>query len=155
MKTKIILTSLIMGLFLFTTTNATAQRGGSKEERKAKKEKLDSLKKEFFNSALSLSDTEKSKFWPMYEEYNAKQRSLKKAFRTKYKKNDIIYMDEAKAKTYLADLNKHKEELLALDKEYQTKFLTFLSAKKVVMIHRTERDWHEKMRDFLKKRAKK
>ena len=155
MKTKIILTSLFLGLFRLNTTTAVAQKGGNKGDRKAKKEKFDSLKKEFFNSALSLSETEKSKFWPMYEEYNAKQRSLKKAFRTKYKKNDIIYMDETKAKQYLTDLNNHKEELLELDKTYQTKFLTFLSAKKVVMIHRTERDWQQKMRDFLKNRAKK
>jgi len=154
MKTKTIITSILLGLFLLTNTSAFAQKGTNKIDRKAKREKLDSLKKEFFNSELSLSETEKSKFWPMYEEFNAKERKLKKDFRNKYKKNDIIYMDDAKARMYLNDLNKHKEELLALEKQYQTKFLTILSAKKVVMIHRTEKEWQSKMRSFLKERMR-
>ena len=149
MKNKIIITSLFAVFFLISTTSFAQ---GSKEDRKAKREKLDSLKKDFFNSALALTDSEKTKFWPMYEEYNTKTRALQKSFRSKYKKNDIIYMDEAKAKAYLQELNAHKAKILALDKEYQTKFLSFLSAKKVVMIDRTEKEWREKMRNYLKRR---
>lgn len=152
MKTRIIIPILLIA-FIGLANQSFAQTNSN--DRKAKREKLDSLKKDYFNNALSLTLEEQKKFWPVYEEYFKKVKEIKKAFRSKYKKNDIIYMDEEGAKKYLSDLNTLKEKELALYKEYQKKFQSILPSKKVVMIYRTERDWHDKMRSFLKEKFNK
>ena len=153
MKTKLILLSLL-SVFLFGNNYSAHAQNDNKKDRRARREKLDSLKIKYFNNSLSLTEVEQKNFWPLYNEYQKKLRKLKKDFKQKYKKNDIIYMDDKGAELYLNDLNTLKENELKVFKEYQSKFKAILPTKKVLMIYRTENEWQIKLRGFIREKYK-
>ncbi|MBC7425624.1 MAG: hypothetical protein H7321_03725 [Bacteroidia bacterium] len=129
---------------LIISNVASAQGKGDKAK------KLDESRKKYFNEKLSLTEEEQKQFWPVFDEYKEKERKLLKTFKAKYKKNDIVFMDDKKAELYLQESIKLKEDQLALYKEYVEKFKKALPIKKVVMLAVVEKEFkHE-----ILKRAK-
>lgn len=172
MKLKLIMLTAVIAImcvpnYSYAQTSFENERGNvveadstepkkKKEIREKKKKKLDAMKKKFFNEKLSLSAAEQKKFWPIYNEYHKKQRKLNSDFRKKYKENDLIYMTNEEAEKYLSDFNKLKEDELKLMKEYQKKFKAILPVKKVIMIYKLEKEFHQKViKTLYKKRGPK
>lgn len=135
MKTSSYIASLFLALILMCsvgTADAFAQSG-----KKGQSDKLQSMKVAFFTGELDLSTEEAESFWPVYNEYDAKRRALRKAA-----KND----DSAEAT--LAN----KESRVALDKAYLAKFKKVLPAEKVDRLYAAEKKWKEKLLVEMKKR---
>jgi Ni/Co efflux regulator RcnB len=171
MKTKLTLVILVMA-FVFKADNVIAQQSfeqnheleiqqdsvkpedkkKKREQREKKQKKLQEMKEKFFNSKLSLTEAEKKKFWPLYNEYHKKHKKLNSDFRKKYKENDIIFMTDEQAEQYLKDFNKLKQDELDLMKEYQKKFKAFLPIKKVIMIYKVEKEFNRKILHTLYKK---
>jgi hypothetical protein len=86
---------LAIALFVFTAFHAQAQGPkGGKKDRMDKKEKIEELRKKYFNEKLALSETEQKAFWPLYDAYKQKDKTLRDSFRSKYKKNEVVFMDD-------------------------------------------------------------
>ncbi|HEY1046448.1 MAG TPA: hypothetical protein VGF79_08410 [Bacteroidia bacterium] len=112
---------------------------------KAKREKIEELRKKFYNEKLSLSETEQKGFWPLFTEYKQKEKALRDSFRAKYKPNDVVFMDDKQAEEFLNATIKLNEDQNNLFKEYVTKFKKVISVKKVAMLPMIEREFKKQI----------
>lgn len=131
---------LYIAFFLISVT-AFSQRGGKMQQR------IKAQKIAFITERLQLSSEEAQKFWPIYNAFEAITEKIKsedlRAFRQKMNQNTEISEDEA---------DKLLEKLIkAEDKMYQAKIdlITNLkgviSSKKIIILKRTEEDFHRKL----------
>lgn len=115
------------------------------KDKKSKMEKLNELRKKYFNEKLALSETEQKGFWPLYEEYKQKEKALRDSFRARYKPNDVVFMDDKQAEEFLNATIKLNEDQNNLFKEYIAKFKKVLTIKKVAMLPLVEREFKKEM----------
>jgi hypothetical protein len=144
------LSVFILGaLMLFSFNPMTAQPPSKDKTTKAqKREKINELRKKYFNEKLSLSESEQKGFWPLYTEYKQKEKALRDSFRSKYKPNDVIFMDDKQAEMFLDATIKLNEDQNNLFKDYIARFKKVIPVKKVAMLPMLEREFK---RDMLKK----
>lgn len=116
-----------------------------KKVKENKKEKIEQLRKKYFNEKLALSDAEQKAFWPLYDEYKKKEKALRDTFKSKYKQNEIVFMDDKKAEEFLNATIKLNDDQNALFKEYIAKFKKVLPVKKVAMLPMVERDFKKEV----------
>ncbi len=138
---KKLLSLVLSVLFLFST--ATAQT--KKTAKPGKKEKIEELRKKFFNDKLALTDTEKKGFWPLYDEYKQKDKALRDSFKSKYKPKGIAFMDDKQAEEFLNATIKLNEDQNNLFKEYIAKFRKVIPIKKVAMLPMLEKEFRKQM----------
>jgi hypothetical protein len=132
---------LLSFLVLYSQNTLLAQPVKDKAGKAEKKEKINELRKKFFNEKLSLSDSEQKNFWPLYTEYKQKEKALRDSFRNKYKPNDVVFMDDKQAEEFLNATIKHHEDQNNLFKEYIGKFKKVISVKKVAMLPIVEKEF--------------
>lgn len=128
-------------LMLFGNSNMYAQ--DQKKAKTSKKEKIEQLRKKFFNEKLALSDAEQKGFWPLYTEYKQKEKALRDSFKSKYKPNDVIFMDDKQAEEFLNATIKLNEDQNNLFKDYIAKFKKVIPVKKVAMLPMVEREFRK------------
>lgn len=131
-------------LFSFSTFSLNAQTKG-KKDKGDKKAKIEELRKKYYNEKLSLTETEQKAFWPLYDEYKQKEKALRDSFRSKYKPNDVIFMDDKQAEAFLDATIKLRDDQNALYKEYVEKFKKVISVKKVAMLPMVEREFKKEV----------
>ena len=99
---KIFKKAICLVLVLVATSLAFGQN--SKGDRKAHKEKIKAMKVSYITEKLNLTSEEAEKFWPIYNEYDAKMRDIHRAHKSnvrKLKKFDELTEEE------LATLSEH------------------------------------------------
>lgn len=131
---KSTLTTLI--LFLGITATSFAQPGDPKKD---KEEYIRTQKIAFISTELALTPEEAEKFWPIYNEYDAKIEEIRKERRT-YTKELKYFNDLSDEKAY-----ELTEKLLECDnkeatirKEYLIKFAEVLGKKKAAKVFYAE-----------------
>lgn len=106
-----------------------------------KREKIAELRKKYFNEKLALSETEQKNFWPLYDEYREKEKALRDSFHRRYKRNEVVFMDDKQAEEYLQATLKLNEDQHTLYREYVLRFKKVIPVKKVAMLQMVERDF--------------
>ena len=96
---------------------------GFSQDFKEKKEKIRGLKIAFISQKLSLTPEEAEKFWPVYNKYDTK----------------IMDLKEGQMK-------------LRLKKKMRTELIPIIGADKVVILERSEQEFHRKLLNKLKDR---
>lgn len=129
----------------FTFLSAPSVHAQDKKGKGNKKEKINELRKKYFNEKLALSDAEQKAFWPLYDEYKQKEKALRDSFKSKYKPNDVIFMDDKKAEEFLNATIKLNDDQNSLFKEYILKFKKVLPVKKVAMLPMVEREFKKEI----------
>lgn len=150
------LMALTLGLLISMSglkAQAPGQAGKGKKD-KPKKEKIDELRKKFYNEKLALTETEQKAFWPLYDEYKKKEKALRDSFRSKYKPNDVVFMDDKKAEEFLNASIKLREDQTALYKEYVDKFKKVIPVKKVAMLPIVEKEFKKEVMQRAKEHKK-
>ena len=118
-------------------------------------ERIQSLKIAIFTEELNLSATEAQKFWPIYNEYDAKLSEMKEQQKIKNKsfrgKGEISEQDaEEILNAYLL----YKQNQVELEKEYMIKLKTILAVKKIIRIPRAELRFKKALLAEIKSRQK-
>lgn len=144
---------LLLGMAL-TLGTAFAQGPNGQKNDKSKKDKIEELRKKFYNEKLALTETEQKAFWPLYDEYKKKEKALRDSFRAKYKPNDVIFMDDKQAEEFLNATIKLREDQTNLYKEYVEKFKKVISVKKVAMLPLVEREFKKEVMQRAKEHHK-
>ena len=80
---KRLLFLLVFCALTFAGTTAIAQDKSAQERR----ERVESAKIAFLTDKMSLTTEQAQKFWPLYNEYEAKRRALLKSYRSGYRQN--------------------------------------------------------------------
>jgi hypothetical protein len=117
----------------------------NKRTREEKEAQIKELRVKYFNEKLALTETEQKSFWPLFDEYKAKDKALRDSFQKKYRKNEVVFMDDKKAEEYLNALLKLKDDENALYRDYIGRFKKILPIKKVAMLPMLEKEFKKEI----------
>jgi len=120
------------------------------------REKIKSLKIAFITDRLDLSTKEAQTFWPIYNEYEENREALRKKERTEIraKINSADQLSEKEAKDLLEKYISFEDEEEALDKAFLKKVSSVISAKKTLLLLRSEEDFKRQLiKQYRKKRG--
>ena len=123
---------LILLTALFVINTGFAQQG--------KGEKVEALRISFITQKINLSTTEAQSFWPLYNEFNDKVKSLRKSFRAQYG-TVTEFKSDKEADEYLNAEIKLRQNEVDLQKEYFEKFKKVLGSKKTAMLRKAEEEF--------------
>ena len=140
MKIKSII--LFTGILFFSTT-IFAQRGKHHQMRA----KIEKEKAEFLERELQLTDTEKSKFLPLFKEFGEKREKLhekKRRIMMNYRKNSLNYSAKEIEK-FSDDFVALDSELAKLNIEYHQKFKKILPPAKVLLLYMSEQKFKKQL----------
>ena len=137
--------NLIILLFVFFTSFSFSQT-------ETKNDKVETMKIAFLTNKLNLTAKEAQLFWPLYNEYNQKMETLRKAKKLEY--------DEIKSKNgtptdkeitaYMEEVFLTKQKELDLQKEYYNKYTKILSMKKVAQLYQAENQFKKELLRIIK-----
>jgi hypothetical protein len=158
MKTKISKvtgTLLLAGCLMLISVAGFGQAAttNKQEKRQDKQEAIMSQKIAFITQELQLTTDEAQKFWPIYNEYNAKKDDFTKVKREAEKNARLTGMDKLNDKQAEDLINgelQYEQQLLDLKKEYKDKFKPVIGVKKIVQLYLAEKKFNK----FLLKELK-
>lgn len=131
----------ILILCLISATFMNAQDMGNEGFR----ERLEVMKVGFITEKIGLSTEQSQTFWPIYNEYEAEQKAVKKKYRARKK---IEQMSDAELETQLLNSFQQEEEILALKRTYFGKMKTVLNVRQIALLRKAEQEFN---REVLKK----
>lgn len=140
-----VVTSLVLAIPL----NAVSQERGKmdKAQHKERKEKIEALKKEYIEKELALTDTEKQKFWPIYDELHAKlkeQRKKELEIGRDLRDNFESYSD-TEVKTKTDAIFASESAVIQLKKEYLQKYAAVIGQKRATKVLHLEREFKKEL----------
>ncbi|MFC2187940.1 hypothetical protein [Peijinzhouia sedimentorum] len=133
MKKTLIFTFVLLTMISFTSL-AQQYRSSMKQE---DREKLESAKIAYITNRLTLTSSQAKEFWPLYNEFERKKFEARtKARREGYRmtnrgQNDLT---EAQATEILEIHIKAREEDVAIEKEYLSKFQNIISDGQILKL---------------------
>lgn len=131
---------LILFLFLIKGYSAVAQTG---------KDKVEALRVTYINENVGLTSSEAEKFWPVYNEYNEKIKSIRRNLRKSYKNRSETLSDkEAEQLSILFVQSKQAEA--DVHRQYYEKLKAIIGAKKLVFLHQAEEEFRMKVIKSIK-----
>lgn len=143
-------TLITFTLLLFAFAYANAQRKGGKQKIKA-------FKIAFITEKLDLSETEATKFWPLYNDFEKSKRALfkkeREGIRMKIKAaGGIENITEEEAKKYLSSMHEIKTKKHNLKSKFHEDIATILPYKKILQLEIAEHEFNRKLMKRLRKR---
>ena len=105
-----------------------------------RKESVEAAKMAFLTDKMGLTTEQSQKFWPLYNEYEAKRRELVKAYRSGYRE-DVDQLSEQEAKARLDSMFNTREKELELEKEYVARYQRVISPNQIIKLYRSEREF--------------
>jgi hypothetical protein len=109
-------------------------------DREAALRELKEMRRNLLTAKLGLTEDERNRFIPVYEELREKENQLALNFRAKYRKRDLALLTEEEAKIYLTELGSMRDAQHQLQRSYYERFLTLIPAKKLILLQRAERE---------------
>lgn len=122
-----------------------------------KRERIKALKVSFITEKLDLSEKEAQLFWPVYNDYEAKNSEIRfKEFRAIRKdiRDNIDTMTDENAKALIKKLNDAETRMHKLRVSFSEKLMEIIPAKKIIQLKIAEDDFKKKMLEEYKKRKK-
>lgn len=126
---------------------------------KEKKEKIKALKVAFITEKLELTPQEAEKFWPIYNTFEDKEFEIHhnkmKSIIRKLEDGGFEKLSEKEATVLIQQMESNEDELHALRKKYMKDLQKVLSAKKIILLRKSEEEFNRKLlRQFKEKREK-
>lgn len=133
---------------------ASTAFGQGDENSKEKDEKIEALKVGFITKELNLTSVEAEKFWPVYNEMEAKMKEIRQSCRKinheLRESEDKISNEDAKKKLNTLFENDQKE--LDLKKEYSEKYIKIIGEKRTLKLLSLEHEFRRVLLERLKDR---
>lgn len=137
---------------LFVSTAFSQAPGDDKD--KDRDDKIEALKVGFITKELTLTTAEAEKFWPVYNEMDAKMKDLRQSSRKINQElrdsEDKLTNDDAKKKLNTLFDNEQKE--LDIKKEYSEKFIKIIGEKRTLKLLSLEHEFRRVLLERLKDR---
>ncbi|GAB5554910.1 MAG: hypothetical protein Sapg2KO_45010 [Saprospiraceae bacterium] len=141
----------VLMICLLSTSLVRAQQVDNQNFR----ERLESMKVGFITDKVGLSPKQSQVFWPIYNEYEAAQKSVKKQYRPNKK---IEQMSDEELEQRILNSFQQEEELLALKRTYFTKMKTVLNIRQIALLRSAEQEFNKevlrKMMNFQQRRQR-
>lgn len=115
-------------------------------------EKLEAHKVAFITDKVGLNPEEAKIFWPIYDEFEEKQKELRQSMRVDEDARDL---SKEEAEKLVRDFVAKEQELAALKAEYFNKFLEILPPQKVIKLGKAEHQFRREMLRRVRERVQK
>ena len=135
--------SLLLAMILLVGIgSATAQKEGE-----TKKAEMEAKKIAFLTEKLALTTKESEKFWPVFNEKEAKIKELRKEFKEHKpdKGEKIDEMTDAEVKELIEKGFDVKEKHISIDRAYNQKFIDVIGVKRTAKLYHIEREFKKQM----------
>lgn len=146
----------LLPLLLFLISFSIFAQGGKIDE---KREKIKAFKVSFLTTELELTPTEAEKFWPIYNAYDDKQFELRhskmKTYLKKLNDDNLKNLSEKEAVTLLSQIESTDKELYQLREKFMNNVKKVLSAKKILLLKKSEDDFSRKLLQQYRDKANK
>ena len=133
---------LIFAIMSTICSIAQANNGG-------KREKIKSLKVAYITTELSLTSDEATKFWPVFNTFEAKQQEIRsqktKSFINRMSDEDLDKMTDKDASSLLSQLESTEDELFQNRKKLIANLKSILPAIKILKLKRAEDNFAKKL----------
>lgn len=136
---------LIAAVFIITTAKAQQGKGGGAQ--------VEQAKIAFLTQKLELTPAEAEKFWPIFNEFRQKQKSVRKerkADMEAIRENGVTALTDKQADEILVSVISDEQKMLDIRKEYLYKFKQVLPSKKVLLLLQAEKDFNKQLIDRVK-----
>lgn len=143
-------------LLLFTSLISSAQPGKLREKMQAKKDEVKSMKIAFITSELNLTPDEASKFWPLYNAFEEKQKEIRQV---RIKNNidrsqNSDKLTEKEALALIAQMESAEDDLHQLRKKFIASLKGVLPATKILKLKKAEEEFSKKLLQQIRDRRK-
>jgi len=131
-------------LILFFTTDSFAQvKGEKKKFRDKMRQKIEVQKIAFITNKVDLTPEEAQSFWPLYNEYEIKRKSIQKELvdRPPPPPEIVSEMTDKEAEQIIQDRFLQAQGMLDLKIEFYEKIKDVISVKKILILFETEKEF--------------
>lgn len=133
--------SLLLVFFLFISASFFAQR-----KDRDKQSQIKALKVAYITTELNLTSDESSKFWPIFNAFENKQRVIRKENMLLFKnKLQTEELSEREASNLIAQMESLETELHELRKKFISNLKDILPAVKIIKLKRAEDEFSRKL----------
>jgi Skp family chaperone for outer membrane proteins len=123
-----------------------------KSQAQEAQQQIQTIRKNVYTRVLSLSDDEAAKFWPVFDEMQAKLNEIKK--KAKIERLNIAQnygsLTDAQMERALDNLLALEQEALDVKKKYYQKFKKVLPIKKVALLPKADREFRKELLNIYK-----
>jgi Spy/CpxP family protein refolding chaperone len=130
-------------LFLITLNGVAQSRF------KEKKEQIRALKIAFITDELKLTTDEATKFWPLYNNFEEKQRELKqqkiRSYMKRFESGEVEKMSDKEATNFLNQMENTEDEMYQLRKKFVSNLKDILPPIKIIKLKKVEEDFNRKL----------
>lgn len=139
-------------LLLFSSWKAMAQPDGPDGPQDEKrKERIERLKRAYISEKLDLTVEEAEKFWPIYNDFNGKRESIRKAIRQAHKSMDAATTDK-QVSDLLDQIATNRKEEVEAEIKFGKDALPVLGPEKTKRLMGLEQEFKKEMMQRLKER---
>ena len=134
-------------LFCLSLNFALAQGGGG--------QRIEAAKAAMMTNRLNLTTEQSQQFWPVYNEFDAKKREIRKSLRKMADENTSLAQSDAKILANLKEGLEMKQKEVDLEGEYLAKFLKVINVRQVAELYKTEQMFARLLIDRLNRKGRK
>lgn len=140
----------ILPALLLLSVFAKAQKGTTKDQ-------IEAMKVAFITKNVGLTPQESEKFWPLFNEYESKQKLIRISYRdfSKVSAEEINKLSDAELGKLIENHTLIKQKELELFSEYHSKFLTVLSVKKVAKLYLSQEEFKKHLLQKIREQPSK
>lgn len=125
---------------------------------KQQKEKIKALKVAYITEELQLTSEEASKFWPLYNAFDDKQKEFKqekkRAYLDRMDGTEINKLTDKEAVAMLNQIENNEEELYQLRKKFIANLKGVIPAIKIIKLKKAEEGFNRKLLQQYRNRFK-
>ncbi len=123
--------------------------GFSQERLKEKRDQIKALKVAFITNELALTADEATKFWPVYNTFEAKQNEIRtqkiKSYKDRMDNGNLDKLSEKEASALLLQMENTEDELTQLRKKFVSNLKNVIPSIKIIKLKRAEDNFNKKL----------
>jgi Spy/CpxP family protein refolding chaperone len=108
-------------------------------------ERLENARIAYITDKISLTPEQAQRFWPLFNEFTAKRRDLRRQTKVGLRNQDFSAMSDKDIRTALDEQFKLRQSEINLEKEYVEKFQKVISLRQVAQLLQAERDFTKEL----------
>jgi hypothetical protein len=113
-------------------------------------DRIQAMKVAFITNKVGLTTEESQKLWPLYNEFEKNEKAVRNQYRRP--NSNLAAMTDEEADSALDDYFLMEEKLLALKKDFYQELRAFMPARKIMLLHRAEKQFNVELLKTLQER---
>ncbi len=147
------LNTMLIVAALFIAQSISAQNAERGKHSNENREKIEALKVSYLTEKMNLTPEEAQKFWPVYNQYKADMKTLKKDKHASAtgSKESFETMSDSEITAWVDQKFITDQKALDLKKKYHAEFKKVLPIKKVALLYKAEDQFKSELLQQMQK----